>query len=76
MPPAKRKIIFVLKELALKSRSNHIELRFFVNSFGQVDFYAKIFPMLYPPLENSTTHITIIIGRSTIISMQQMWYEG
>ena len=54
MPPAKRKIIFVLKELALKSRSNHIELRFFVNSFGQVDFYAKIFPMLYPPLENST----------------------
>ena len=54
MPPAKRKIIFVLKELALKSRSNHIELRFFVNSFGHVDFYAKIFPMLYPPLENST----------------------
>ena len=28
-------------------------------SFGYVDFKAKIFPILYPPLENSTTRITI-----------------
>ena len=26
---------------------------------GYVDFYAKIYPILYPPLENSTTCITI-----------------
>ena len=29
-------------------------------SFGYVDFLAKIFPILYPPVENSTTHTTII----------------
>ena len=28
-------------------------------SFGCVDSYAKIFLILYPPLENSTTHIAI-----------------
>jgi hypothetical protein len=26
-----------------------------------VDFYAKIFPILYPLLDNSTTRITIIM---------------
>ena len=29
-------------------------------SFGYVDFWTKIFPILYPPLENSTTRITIM----------------
>ena len=29
-------------------------------SFGYVDFYAKIFPILYPLLENSTTRTTIL----------------
>jgi hypothetical protein len=28
-------------------------------SFRYVDSYAKIFLILYPPLENSTTHIAI-----------------
>ena len=29
-------------------------------SFGYDDFYSKIFPILCPPLENSTTRITIV----------------
>ena len=31
----------------------------FNNSFGHVYSYAKIFLILYPPLENSTTRIAI-----------------
>ena len=30
-------------------------------SFGYVDSYAKIFLILYPPFENSTTRIAIVI---------------
>ena len=32
--------------------------------FGHVDFWAKIFLILYPPLENSTTRTTIMSGRT------------
>ena len=31
-------------------------------SFGYVDSYAKIFLILYPPFENSTTRIAILQG--------------
>ena len=34
-------------------------------SFGYVDSYAKIFLILYPPLENSTTRIAVIYNCSS-----------
>ena len=35
-------------------------------SFGYVDSYAKIFLILYPPLENSTARIAIILVLSCV----------
>ena len=35
-------------------------------SHGYVDFKAKIFPILYTPLENSTTRIAIISGQEIL----------
>ena len=32
-------------------------------SFGYVDSYAKIFLILFPPLENSITHIAILLTK-------------
>lgn len=29
--------------------------------FGYADYEAKIFPILYPPIENSTTRTTILL---------------
>ena len=42
-------------------------------SFGYVDFLAKIFPILYPPLENSTTRITIIYMRDLVKNNSGTW---
>ena len=44
-------------------------------SSGYNDFEAKIFPILYPPLENSTTLIAIILKniRDLTVTAQYSW---
>ena len=48
--------------MALLTLPHYTNSQSSIISFGYVDFQAKIFPILYPPLENSTTRITITLG--------------
>ena len=49
----------------------------FNNSFGHVYSYAKIFLILYPPLENSTTRIAIMpIFWLTTLSQAPVWNDA
>ena len=43
------------------------KLKILIISFGYVNSYAKIFLILYPPLENSTTRI--VIAKSLLFYM-------
>jgi hypothetical protein len=38
-------------------------------------FFAKIFPILYPPLENSTTRTTILDSNQVSQSMACLWWN-
>ena len=49
-----------LKPIYCDFFSEKIKMMDFENSFEYVDSFAKTFLILYPPFENSTTHIAII----------------
>ena len=42
-------------------------------SFGYVDSQAKIFPILYLPVDNSTTRIAIVLLRGILIFRQNVF---
>ena len=49
-----------ITKMMLYFRHLAINLKLKIQSFLYVDSYAKIFLILYPPLENSTTRIAIL----------------
>ena len=57
----KKPLIFDIQNLLWKSNRNYINSQNTIISFEDIDLWPKIYLILYPSLENTTTHTTIIL---------------